>query len=315
MINRREFLGIAAGAGAALALEPELVFGQTPGTLMQRAIPSSGERLPVIGFNPSNKSDNAGMKTILRTLLDNGANVIGFPHGNGEEIARTAANELGIQDKLFWTMPSIKLPSAGGSYLHGRAAVEAKFAEFNVTTTDLVMVSTTRADAGAQLAVLREMKKEGRVRLIGVTHLALPAPDPSPFGPLESIMRTEPVDFIATDYSIGDRRAEEKILPLAQERKIPVMANFAFDRGRLFTRVGTTPLPTWAAEFDARNWAQFFLKYILSHPAVTVARTGTTSAVHMLENIGGGIGRLPDAATRKRMAALVDSLSQTRRLL
>jgi aryl-alcohol dehydrogenase-like predicted oxidoreductase len=313
MINRREFLGVAGFAGAAMALAPELLRAHqsSTGKLLQRAIPSSGQMLPVICFNPSNKLDNAGMKAILQTLVDNGANVIGYPDGSGEELARTAANELGIQNQFFWTSASLKLPSAGVSYLHGRAAVEAKLAEFKVRTIDLVMVSAGRADALAQLGVLREMKKEGRVRLIGVHHLATPAPDPSPFGSLESVMRTESIDFIATDYSMGDRRAEEKILPLAQERKIPFMANFAFDRGRLFKRVGTTALPEWAAEFDARSWPQFFLKYVISHPAVTVARTGTTKAAHMLENIGGGIGRLPNEAMRKRMAELVDSLPAT----
>ena len=127
---------------------------------------------------------------------------------------------------------------------------------------------------------------------------------PTPaFAKLESIMRNEPIDFIGTDYSVGDRRVEEKILPLALERKIGVMAYFPFDRGRIFQRASSTPLPEWAAEFDAKTWAQFFLKYVLSHPAVTVVRTGTTKAAHMLDNIGGGIGRLPNEATRKRMAA------------
>ena len=103
-------------------------------------------------------------------------------------------------------------------------------------------------------------------------------------------MRNEQIDFIGTDYHVGDRRLEEKILPLAQERKIGVMAYFPFDRGRLFQRAGTTPLPEWAAEFDAKTWAQFFLKYVLSHPAVTVVRTGTTKPAHMLENIGARHG-------------------------
>jgi hypothetical protein len=124
-------------------------------------------------------------------------------------------------------------------------------------------------------------------------------------------MRNEPIDFIGTDYSAGDRRLEETILPLAMERKIGVMAYFPFDRRRIFERASSTPLPEWAAEFDAKTWAQFFLKYVVSHPGVTVVRTGTTKAAHMLENIGGGIGRLPDAAMRKRMAALVDTFPPT----
>jgi hypothetical protein len=131
-------------------------------------------------------------------------------------------------------------------------------------------------------------------------------------------MRNEPIDFIGVDYDVGNRaRVEETILPLAQERKIGVMAFFPFGNAggisctpsgtSLFSRVANRPLPEWAAEFDARTWAQFFLKYVISHPAVTVARVGTTKATHMLDNIGGGIGRLPDEATRRRMAELIDS--------
>ncbi len=120
-------------------------------------------------------------------------------------------------------------------------------------------------------------------------------------------MRDEQVDFVGTDYNVLDRRAEETILPLALERKIGFLSYFTFDRGRLFTRAASTPLPEWAAEFDAKTWAQFFLKYVISHPAVIAARAGTTKAAHMIDNIGGAMGRLPNAAMRKRMAQLVDT--------
>src|ERR1043165_2109306 len=134
-------------------------------------------------------------------------------------------------------------------------------------------------------------------------------------------MRNEPIDFVGVNYDVGSRKAEETILPLALERKIGVMAFFPLGNAgglsctgstNLFSRAGTRPLPDWAAEFDARTWAQFFIKYVISHPAVIVARTGTTKAAHMLDNIGGGIGRLPDEAMRKRMAAFVDSLPSGR---
>src|SRR5688500_3877856 len=121
-------------------------------------------------------------------------------------------------------------------------------------------------------------------------------------------MRNEPIDFIGVHYGIDKRSAEEKLLPLAQERRIGVVAYFPFGVGTLFKRAGGRPLPDWAAEFDATTWAQFFLKYVVSHPAVTLVRAGTTNPKHMLDNIGGGIGRLPDEATRKRMAELVDAL-------
>jgi aryl-alcohol dehydrogenase-like predicted oxidoreductase len=323
MIARRKFLGIAAGAGASLALTPELLralqpFQQSGGKLIQRAIPSTGEMLPVISFDPQKESDNAGMKEILRTLLDNGGKVIDFPHGGGEEVARTAAGELGIQDKFFWTTPLSVPPLDVGPVLPGairkvdpaavRTALEAKLAKFKVPRIDLVMVSAS-SDVPTCVAVLREMKKEGKVRYIGVHDLTPPPyPTNAVFARLESIMRNEAIDFVGTDYSAGWRSVEERILPLAMERKIGFMAHFAFDRGRLFQRASGTPLPEWAAEFDAKTWAQFFLKYVISHPAVIVARTGTTKPAHMLDNIGGGIGRLPNEVMRKRMAAFVDAL-------
>jgi len=194
-----------------------------------------------------------------------------------------------------------------------RAALEEKFATFKMPKIDLVLVSASAAaDDPANLAMLRTMKKEGLVRYIGVHELLFPPNLPNyPYPPtskLEAVMRNEQIDFIATDYSLSDRRLEETILPLAIDRKIAAMAYFPFDRGRIFQRASSTPLPEWAAEFDAKTWAQFFIKYVLSHPAITVVRTGTTKAAHMLENIGAGSGRLPNEATRKRMAQLIDTL-------
>ena len=330
MITRREFFGITAGAGATLTLTPQLLraLQQPSGKLMQRAIPSSGEMLPVISFAPrsvggaamsSQPADVAAIKAVLKTFLDNGGKVVDVMHGGAatEQSARTAAEDLGIQDKFVWTTALTgPPPSPGGpppkpDAATLRAAMEEKFAKFNVNKIDLVMVASG-ADMPMYLGVLRDLKKEGRVRYIGVHHLAFPPNSPTPaFGPLESVMRNEQIDFVATDYSVGDRRVEETILPLALERKIAFMAYFPFDRGRIFKRIGTTPLPAWAAEFDAKTWAQFCIKYVLSHPAVVVAREGTTNPAHMVDNIGGGIGRLPNEAMRKRMAELVDALPPT----
>ena len=325
MINRREFVGITLGAGAALALTPELLYAQTTGKLLQRAVPSSGEMFPVISFAPRPPADPAAFKEILKTFLDSGGRVVDVLHGGPpvEQAARTAASELGIQDTFFWTTPLNILPQ----FVPGapppkpdpvatKAGLEGKFATFKAAKIDLVLVSASAAvDEPGHLAFLRQLKKEGRVRYIGVHELLFPPNMPNyPYPPtskLEAIMRNEQIDFIATDFSVGDRRLEETILPLAQERKIAAMAYFTFDRGRLFQRASGTPLPEWAAEFDAKTWAQFFIKYVISHPAVTMARTGTTKAAHMLENINAGMGRLPDAAMRKRMAQLVDSLPPT----
>ena len=314
MITRREFLEMAASAGPALALAPELLRVLQQPQLIQRIIPSTGEKLPVVGLSFSNHpacADHAALKEVLKTMVDNGGRVFDAMHGNAEaeQFHATVANELGVQNKVFWSMRGIP----GGPLQPGGAAVNAHIntwlGRIKAPTLDLVMLPPQDP---TWLAALKEEKKAGRVRYIGVQVIV-----DTRFAEVESVMRNEPIDFIGVNYDVGSRRAEEKILPLAQERKIGVMAFFPLGNNggiscgtgtNLFRRVGTRPLPEWAADFDARTWAQFFLKYVISHPAVTVARVGTTKPAHMLDDIGGGIGRLPDEATRKRMAALIDSL-------
>ena len=312
MINRRDFLGVTLGAGAGLALTPQLLraLEQSGGKLIQRAIPSSGEVLPVIGVQCRNNTsqDPAALKEVLKTLIDNGGRFYDTMHQSVpgvEDLMGTVVTELGIQDKLFLGLRALPSgpPTPGAET--PKVKVEALLKTFNVPKIDVLQLPV-QADP-AQLPVLKELKKQGRIRYINVTVISKER-----YPALEAIMRTEPIDFIGVDYSIDDRSAEETILPLAQERKIGVVAYFPFSQGTLFQRAGTTPLPEWAAEFDAQTWAQFFLKYVVSHPTITMVRAGTIQAKHMLENIGGGIGRLPDEATRKRMAALVDSWPKTK---
>jgi aryl-alcohol dehydrogenase-like predicted oxidoreductase len=318
LINRREFLGVAAGAGASLALAPALLraFQQSAGTLLQRAIPATGELLPVVGLSFSNHpacADHAALKQVLKTMVDNGGRVFDAMHGNGaaEQFHATVANDLGVQNTVFWstrgTPPEGAAPGAATVHAH----IDKWLARVKAPKIDLVMLPP-QPDA-TWLNALKEEKQAGRVRYIGVQVIT-----ETRFAALESVMRNEPIDFIGVNYDVSARRAEEKILPLALERKIGVMAFFPFNnnggiscgnnRSNLFARVGTRPLPEWAAEFDAKTWAQFFLKYVISHPAVTVARVGTTNPAHMLDDIGGGIGRLPSDATRKRMAEFIDAL-------
>ena len=324
MINRRKFLGITAGAGATLALSPDLLralqlsgaLQQPAGKLIQRAIPSSGEMLPVIGLSFSNHptcADHAALKAVLKAFADNGGKVYDAMHVNGasEEFHATAASEIGIQNKVFWSTrgapPGPPQPGPASVRTH----VDTLLARLKVPKLDLVMLNPA-ADP-THLGALMEEKKAGRVRYIGVQVIS-----DNLYPQLEAVMRNEPIDFIGVDYDVGNRaRVEDTILPLAQERRIGVMAFFPFGNNggyscssgsNLFGRVGTRPVPDWAADFDAKSWAQFFLKYVVSHPAVTVARVGTTKAHHMVDNIGGGIGRLPDEATRKRMADFIDAL-------
>ena len=326
MVNRREFLGITAGAGATLALTPQLLraLEQPAGKLIQRAIPSSGEMLPVVGLTFANHSgcaDPAALKTVLNTFLDNGGKVFDSGHASDpqpEAVTNAIVNELGIQNKVFLScrgMPVGGPPQPGAAVVTGR--IESLLASLKVPRLDLVMVNP--AIDPAHVTALKEAKKAGRVRYIGA-QVGLAPGSPS----LESVMRNEPIDFIGLHYAVDFREAEQTFLPLAQERKIAVMAYYPFGGAdtacpgasapppstvrSLFTRVGTRPVPEWAAEFDARTWAQFFLKYVISHPAVTVVRVGTTKATHMLDDIAGGIGRLPNEAMRKRMAEYIDAL-------
>ena len=308
MITRREFLGTSLGAGAAIALTPDVLFGlqQANSKLIQRAIPSSGEMLPVIGLQFGNPPppDHAALKEVLKTLLASGGKFVDAVHqaAPAEDVTAAIATELGVQDKIFWSSRASPAgpPQPGPTDAHAKAQMEKSLAGFKVPKLDLVLMNPM-ADPG-HLAALKEMKKAGRVRYIGMQVI-----DDRQYAKLEAVMRSEPLDFIGVDYSIGNRAVEQTILPLAQERKMGVVAYFPFDAGGLFQRAGSTPLPAWAADFDAKTWAQFFIKYVVSHPAVTVVRTGTSKATHMLDNIGGGTGRLPSQTTRKRMADLIDS--------
>jgi aryl-alcohol dehydrogenase-like predicted oxidoreductase len=317
MVNRREFFGITIGAGTTLALTPELLraLQQSGAKLIQRAIPSSDEMLPVIGLSFSNHvscADPAALREVFKTFVDNGGRVFDAMHGNAaaEQFHATVATELGVQNKLFWSTRGAPPGPPQPGPASAKAYIETLLARLTASKLDLTMVNPA-ADP-THLGVLQEAKKAGRVRYIGAQVIS-----DNLYPQLEAVMRNEPIDFIGVDYDVGNRaRVEDTILPLAQERKIGVIAFFPFGNnggvscgsGRnLFARVGNRPLPEWAADFDAKTWAQFFLKYVISHPAVTVARVGTTKAHHMLDNIGGGIGRLPNEETRKRMAALIDS--------
>lgn len=319
MISRREWLGRSFGAGAALALSPELLralhtLQQPAGKLIQRAIPSTGEILPALGLSFSNHpgcADHAALTEVLKTFSGSGGRVYDVMHVSpaSEQFHITAANDLGIQNKLFWSTRGTPGNAAAQADLV-RPYIDSLLTRIKIPKIDLVMLPVV-ADA-ATFAALKEEKKAGRVRYIGTQTIVAS----SQAQQLEALMRNESIDFIGVDYDVSNRAVEEKILPLAQERKIAVMVFFPFNNASglsctggtsLFTRVANKPLPDWAAEFDAKSWSQFFTKYVLSHPAVTVVRTGTTKAEHMVDNLAGGIGRLPNEATRKRMAELIDS--------
>lgn len=328
MYTRREWLGLTFGAGAALALTPgcrvagtsataaaggAAAASATTGNLITRAIPSTGERLPIVGLGSSatfsrtaRSEDHTALREVLRTMADAGATVFDTAPGYGasEEVAGAIAAELGITDRLFWAT-KVNVAGRGGANADpaaARAQIDASFEKLRTPVIDLIQVHNL-GDVATQLRILKEVKDAGRIRYLGVT-----TTNERQYPQLLDIMRNEPLDFIGIDYAVDNREVENEVLPLAAERRIGVLVYAPFGRTRLWSRVAGRELPPWAAAFDASSWAQFFIKYAASHPAVTVVTPATSQARHMTDNLGAARGRLPDEATRRRMAAFIDAL-------
>ena len=312
-MNRRQWLGLTAGAGAALALNPRLLFALRTQELITRAVPSTGERLPIIGLGSSatfsqvaRSQDYSALREVLRAMTERRATVFDTAPGYGasEQVAGEIASELGLTDRIFWATKMNVAQGRGASADPARARqqIETSFTRLRKRPIDLIQLHGP-VDVPTQLGVLKEMKGEGRIRYIGVTSTAKPQ-----YAEMERIMRTEPLDFIGIDYAIDNRSVEERILPLAAERGIATLIYMPFGRTRLWNRVAGRPVPEWAREFDANTWAQFFLKFLAADPRVTVITPSTSRAANMLDNLGAAVGRLPDEAMRRRMIAHVEAL-------
>ncbi len=316
MISRREWLKLTAAgaaAGAALSINPRLLEAIQRQDLITRAIPSSGEQLPVVGLGSSatfsqaaRAEDYEAIRGVLQTMVREGGAVFDTAPGYGasEEVAGQVANELGIRDDIFWAT-KVNVAGRGGGSADpeaARAQIESSFRYFNVSTMDLIQVHNL-GDIPTQLGILKELRDEGRVRYIGVTSTS-----EARYPDLADVMRNEPIDFIGVDYAVDNRSAADMIFPLAQEREIGVLVYAPFGRTRLWNRVEGREVPAWAAEFDAHSWAQFFLKFAAAHPAVTVVTPATSQPRHMADNMGGARGRLPDADQQRRMIELVEDL-------
>lgn len=319
MVTRRKWLSLTVGAGAAITIDPRLLRALQERKLITRPVPKTGEQLPIVGLGSSatfsrvaSGDDVTALRDVLKTMVEQGGTVFDTApsYGASEEVAGAIASELGITDKIFWAtkvnvarreaqgQPSVADPTAA------RAQIESSFAKLKKPKIDLIQVHNL-GDIPTQLGILNELKQQGRVRYIGVTTTRN-----NQYTQLESVMRNEPIDFIGLDYAVDNRDVETTILPLAIERKIGVLVYVPFGRTRLWNRVGDRPLPEWASEFDANSWAQFFIKYVAAHPAVTVVTPATSQARHMADNLGAAMGRLPDEAMRKRMVELIDALPQ-----
>ena len=312
MISRREWLQRTMGAGGLLALDPQAVLAN-PAGLITRAIPGTNEQLPIVGLGSSatfaqvaRGDDVDALRAVLKQMADLGGKVFDTApsYGASEEVAGRMAQELGIEKKLFWATKLNVAPRGGGSAdpKAEREQLETSFQRIGKPVIDLVQVHNL-GDLGTQLPILREYKEKGRIRYIGVTTTFEPQ-----YADLVQLMRKERIDFIGIDYAVDNRHAEETILPLARDKGIGVLVYMPFGRTRLWQRVKGREVPGWAREFDANSWAQFFLKYIASHPSVTAITPATSRPSNMADNMGGAVGRLPDAAMRKRMIQLMEEM-------
>jgi aryl-alcohol dehydrogenase-like predicted oxidoreductase len=303
-MNRRQFT--AAGCAAALSLAGSRMPSAQPASLITRKIPSTGEAIPVIGVGTARRyeavktaEDLAPLRDTLREFAARGGMVIDASptYGTAETVVGTLTDELKIRDRLFLaTKVSIMGRDAG------RAQIEQSFKNLKTAKIDLIAVHNLR-DTTVQLTTLRELKAAGRIRYVGIT-----TSFENQYKDFEDTVRRETLDFIQIDYAIDNRNADERIIPLARDRGMAVMINLPFGRGRLFNAVQGRALPDWAAEFDCKSWAQFFLKYIVAHDGVTCAAPGMAQAKYVADNLAAAQGRLPDAALRKRMESFIDGL-------
>jgi aryl-alcohol dehydrogenase-like predicted oxidoreductase len=319
MLTRRDCLSLTATTCAASTLLSRLASAQA-GDLITRAIPSSGERLPLIGLGSSAsfaQFASAGnldpLREVFRTLLDAGGTVFdtapSYGRGSSEEAAGQIVAELGATERIFW---ATKVNVARGGFRGGggsagadpaaaRAQIDASFDLLRADPIDLIQVHNL-GDVPTQLGILKELKEAGRVRYIGAT-----TTNAGQYGQLVEWMRNEPLDFIGIDYAVDNTTAAETVFPVAIDRGIAVLGYAPTGRTRLFSRVGDRAIPQFARELGIETWAQFFLKFAAAHPAMT---TATSDAEHMLDNMGAAFGALPDASDQQRMIDFVDALPQ-----
>jgi aryl-alcohol dehydrogenase-like predicted oxidoreductase len=310
-LSRRDMLRATAGAGAlaALGLTSRRALGSMPpriSELLMRPIPSSGETIPAIGIGTARRYDvqesseeMAVLEEVLAAFAMMGGRVVDTApsYGRAEIVVGELVDAIGNRDDLFL---ATKVRAEGREA--GIDQMEESLRRLHTDRIDLMQVHNL-VDVETQLATLREWKAAGRIRYLGIT-----TSFDRQYEDFERVMREQTMDFIQVNYSLGDRGAGERILPLAADRGMAVLVNLPYARGRLFQKVGDRPLPRWAAEFDCESWGQFFLKFVLSEPAVTCAIPGTAKMTYLEDNLGAARGRLPDPELRQRMITFYDSL-------
>jgi diketogulonate reductase-like aldo/keto reductase len=290
-----------ATLGAFLPIRMEAA--SSPNEIRTRAIPSSGEKIPVVGLGTwqvldvgTSPNERNPLREVLTRFVQLGGKLIDSSpmYGRAESVIGDLTSELHLREKLFLAS---KVWTTGKEA--GIESIERSFQRLRVEKLDLMQVHNL-VDLETQLATLRAWKNQGRIRYIGVTHYV-----DSAFPEVEKILRREKLDFVQINYSIVDRAAEERLLPLARERGVATLINRPFASGDVFSRLRSQTLPEWVKEFDCDSWAQFLLKWILGNENVTCAIPATGNPKHLEDNMRGGMGRLPDEKTRRRMVELV----------
>jgi len=306
-ISRRELLRLALGAGIFIrAGGAAMGAANSSQALMTKAIPRSGESMPMIGLGTwqtfdvgSGQSERAPLRQVLREFVRLGGTAIDSSpmYGRSESVVGDLAAELKLEGKLF---VATKVWTSGREA--GIRQMEESFRRLRAPRIDLMQIHNL-VDWRTHLSTLREWKKQGRIRYIGVTHYTASAYDQ-----LARVLETEELDFVQLNYSIVEREAEQRLLPLAADRGVAVLVNRPFAQAQLFSKVRGKPLPAFATEIGCASWAQFFLKFVVSHPAVTCAIPATSKVQHLSDNMLAGIGALPAAKLRQRMAMYVADL-------
>jgi len=295
-LTRRALFRMLAAAGAGGS--PPAVGAQA---IARRPIPSSGEPIPVVGLGTWRTFDVGGaaaerapLREVLRRFVADGGSVIDSSpmYGAAESVVGDLAAGLGLAGRLFL---ATKVWTTGREA--GVSQMEESFRRLRAARLDLMQVHNL-VDWRTHLRTLRTWKESGRIRYLGVTHYTASAHDD-----LERVLRAEPVDFVQVNYSVGERHAERRLLPLARDRGVAVLANRPFAEGGLLQRLGSRPLPAWAVEIQCETWAQLLLKWILGHPAVTCVIPATRRPEHVADNMRAGLGTLPDETMRARIAA------------
>jgi len=303
-MHRREFL-LSTVASTAIIAIPTLGFSSL-NSLLKRPIPSSGEQIPCVGmgtwitFDIDPKQTNIDHRTkVLQQFFSHGGGMIDSSpmYGNAQNVIGKCLQQLETSKSLF-SATKVWTP---GEWL-GIQQMKASEELWGLNNFDLMQIHNL-LDWKTHLKILREWKESGRIRYVGVT-----TSHSRRHEKLINIMQTEPLDFVQFTYNVIDTEAEKRLLPLAADKGIAVIINRPFKGGRLFNSIENVPLPNWSKEFDCHNWAQYFLKFILSHPSVTVAIPATSRIDHMNENMGALTGSLPNAALRKQMLSHFQSI-------